>query len=160
VLRGVDELADHATDLTAVRLAAWYHDAVYNGRPDDEENSAARAETELAGLGLDPAVVAEVARLVRLTASHRPEPGDGNGETLCDADLAILAAPAERYLRYTAAIRAEYVHVPEDKFRAGRAQLLRALLAAPSLFRTSQGRRQWETAARANIANELQTLTT
>ena len=47
-LDSVDRLRAHATDVTSVRLAAWYHDAVYNGRPDYEATSAARAETELA----------------------------------------------------------------------------------------------------------------
>jgi predicted metal-dependent HD superfamily phosphohydrolase len=96
VLRHVDEPATRAADLDAVRLAAWYHDAVYSGQPDDEENSARRAENDLIALGLPTGLVTEVVRLVRLTATHDPAPGDRNGETLSDANLAILAAPADR----------------------------------------------------------------
>ena len=40
---------------------------------------------------------AEVARLVRLTASHDPAPGDARGAQLVDADLAILGALPGRY---------------------------------------------------------------
>jgi predicted metal-dependent HD superfamily phosphohydrolase len=159
VLSRVDELAAHATDPDAVRLAAWYHDAVYRGAPDDEERSARRAEAELTGLGVAPALVAEVARLVRLTAAHDPPAGDRNGETLSDADLAILAVEPERYRRNTAAVRAEYAHVPDDAFRAGRARIISALLAAPALYRTPVGRHQWEQRARANLAAELRDLT-
>jgi predicted metal-dependent HD superfamily phosphohydrolase len=158
VLSRVDELAAHASDPDAVRLAAWYHDAVYRGAPDDEENSARRAEAELTALGVAPALVAEVARLVRLTAAHDPPAGDRNGETLSDADLAILAVEPERYRRNTAAVRAEYAHVPEDTFRSGRARIIRALLAAPALYRTPVGRHQWEQRARANLAAELRDL--
>jgi predicted metal-dependent HD superfamily phosphohydrolase len=158
VLDGVDQLGAHAADVACVRLAAWYHDAVYNGRPDDEANSAARAETELAGLGLAPARTAEVSRLVRLTASHHPDPGDRNGETLCDADLKILASSADRYARYTAAVRAEYCELPDELFCAGRTQVLRALLDSPTLFHTPYGRRHWETGARANLTRELHAL--
>ena len=158
VLHGVDQLAAHATDPTAVRLAAWYHDVIYRGRPDDELSSAARAERELIDLDVDRALVTEVARLVRLTATHDPEFGDRNGETLCDADLAILASPADRYAHYTAAVRAEYADTPDDQFRTGRAALLSSLLAGPSLFRTPHGRREWETPARSNLAAELRTL--
>lgn len=158
VLTHVDELAAHAGDLVAVRLAAWYHDAVYDGDAADEENSALRAEAELGGLGLDAVLVAEVARLVRMTATHDPAPGDRNGETLSDADLAILAAPAERYARYAAAIRAEYAHVPDDAFRAGRGKLLRALLDKPALFRTPQAQALWEKAARRNAEREISEL--
>jgi predicted metal-dependent HD superfamily phosphohydrolase len=158
VLEGVNQLGAHATDVVSVRLAAWYHDAVYNGRPDDEANSAARAETELAGLGLAPARIAEVGRLVRLTAGHRPGPGDRNGETLCDADLKILASSADRYAGYTAAVRAEHSGLPDEVFCAGRARVLRALLDTPTLLHTPHARRHWETRARTNLTRELRTL--
>lgn len=157
VLGHVDELADHAADPDLVRLAAWYHDAVYKGTPTDEEDSAQLATAELTGLGLDAAAVAEVARLVRLTAGHVTEPGDTNGEVLCDADLAILASPA--YPEYAAAVRAEYAHVPDDAFRAGRAAVLRHLLDLHALYRTPQALAHWEAKARANLASELADLT-
>ncbi|WP_312880542.1 HD domain-containing protein [Actinokineospora xionganensis] len=156
VLGHVDELAEHAADPDLVRLAAWYHDAVYKGTGTDEEDSAQLASAELTGLGLDAAAVAEVARLVRLTAGHVTDPGDTNGEVLCDADLAILASPA--YSDYAAAVRAEYAHVPDDAFRAGRAAVLRHLLDLPALYRTPQALAHWETSARTNLATELVTL--
>ena len=159
VLAGVDQLSDHATDIAAVRLAAWYHDAVYLGRSGDEEASAVRAELELDRLDVDPDLVAEVTRLVRLTTTHDPAPGDRNGEALCDADLAILASPADRYARYAAAVRAEYAHVPDGQYRCGRAELLAALLEGPSVFRTPIGQREWEAQARANLSGELLALT-
>jgi predicted metal-dependent HD superfamily phosphohydrolase len=158
VLGHVDELAAHALDPDTVRLAAWYHDAVYRGAPDDEERSAQRAENDLGALQLAPGLIDEVARLVRLTASHNPVPGDRNGETLCDADLAILAAPAERYASYRAAVRAEYADVPQQSFATGRATILQALLDAPAVYRTPHARRHWETRARTNIRGELDQL--
>lgn len=160
VLRRIDELAEHAEDLLAVRLAAWYHDAVYDGATDDEERSAVRAERELAAAGVDPAMIAEVARLVRVTADHDPAAADRNGEVLCDADLAVLAARPDEYAAYTAAVRLDYAHVPDDAFRSGRAAVLRSLLALPCLFRTPHGRAHWEPRARANLTAELSTLDT
>ena len=158
VLSRVDELAEHAVDADAVRLAAWYHDVIYRGRPDDEENSALRAETDLDTLGVPPALIQEVARLVRLTTSHDPAAGDRNGEALSDADLAILAASSDRYAAYTAAVRAEYAHVPDEDFRAGRASILRALLDGPSIYRTPHARTYWEALARANLSREFNDL--
>ena len=159
VLAYVDELASYAADADAVRLAAWYHDAVYAGRPDDEEQSARKAEADLASLGVRADLVAEVARLVRMTIEHDPAPGDRNGEVLSDADLAVLATTPAHYRHNSAAIRAEYAHVPEDAFLAGRAHIIEVLLAGPALYRTPMARERWEQAARANLAAELQTLT-
>jgi len=158
VLDAVDDLAGFADDPDAVRLAAWYHDAVYAGAPDDEENSAVLAEADLSALGLPAELVDEVARLVRLTVEHDPGPSDRNGQVLSDADLAVLALEPAEYRRNSARVRAEYGHVPDADFRAGRARVIAALLAAPSLYRTPDARRLWEDAARRNLTAELRTL--
>lgn len=158
ILSSVEQLAEYAEDIDAVRLAAWYHDAVYAGRPDDEELSAQLAESDLAALGLSPELVTEVGRLIRMTVEHDPAAGDHNGETLSDADLAGLALPAEQYRRNSALIRQEYAHVPDDAFRAGRSRMIEALLAGPGLYRTPLGRSHWEAAARVNMNAELATL--
>jgi predicted metal-dependent HD superfamily phosphohydrolase len=167
-LRHLEEVLDHLDvllaepdadtvggDGEAVRLAAWFHDAVYDGAPDDEERSARLAEESLAAEGVAAEVVAEVARLVRLTATHDPGDGDLAGAVLSDADLAVLAAEPERYAEYVSGVRREYAHVPDDAFRHGRAEVLRGLLAAPALFRTATGRRLWERRARENVEVEL-----
>jgi predicted metal-dependent HD superfamily phosphohydrolase len=138
-----------------VRLAAWYHDAVYDPRgADNEERSARLAVDALTGLGSGDRA-AEVARLVRLTAGHDPTPGDVNGLLLCDADLAVLARSPDGYDRYAAAIREEYAHVPDAAFRSGRAAVLRRLLDLPALYRTPELHERWEAPARANLRREL-----
>lgn len=157
VLDRLEELADElgsAGDLDAVLLAAWFHDAVYDGSPDDEERSAEMAEAELAGV-VDEATVREVSRLVRLTATHSPGDSDRNGQVLCDADLAVLAADGERYAEYVAGVRSEYAHLDDATFRKGRAAVLGALLAKPTLFHTDTARGAWEHRARANMEAEL-----
>jgi predicted metal-dependent HD superfamily phosphohydrolase len=156
VLVRLDELAAAGTpfDTGPVQLAAWFHDAVYDGERDAEERSAAWAEDALAELC--PAdLAAEVARLVRLTETHTPTEDDRNGCALSDADLAILAAPGARYDEYAAAVRREYSHITDAEFRLGRAEVLRGLLAKPTLFHTDYAREQWERPARANMEREL-----
>ncbi|MFE9556864.1 hypothetical protein ACFYOD_25685 [Streptomyces sp. NPDC006703] len=156
VLDHIDVLEQYAHDPALVRLAAWFHDAVYlPDRSENEERSARLAERALPEAGLSARATTEVARLVRLTVTHAPDDGDANGAVLCDADLAILAANPEAYAAYAAAVREEYAFVPEAAFRAGRADVLRQLLALPRLFRTPHGERVWETAARENLAAEL-----
>lgn len=158
VLLFVNEYADHAEDPDAVRLAAWYHDAIYDPLAvDNEERSAALAESELAALGLPEDQVSEAARLVRLTAGHDPAAGDRNGELLNDADLLVLASPAEAYVVYLNAIREEYAQVSDADFRAGRACVLTALLAAPKLYRLA-ALAPLEASARSNLGAELSLL--
>jgi predicted metal-dependent HD superfamily phosphohydrolase len=133
VLGRLDELGRHgaAYDRTPVLLAAWFHDAVYDGERDAEERSAAWAET------------------------HRPEADDPAGCALSDADLGILAAGTARYAAYVAAVRVDYAHVPDDVFVEGRTAVLRDLLSKPHLFHTAYARETWEAPARANVEAEL-----
>lgn len=146
-------MAGYADDPDVVRLAAWFHDAVYlPDRSENEERSARLAERALTEAGVPADRTAEVARLVRLTITHDPAPDDRDGQVLCDADLAILAAPPSAYAAYTAAVREEYHFVPNDAFREGRAAILRQLLDLPSLFSTPHGKKEWEATARYNLA--------
>ncbi|MDQ0991547.1 HD domain-containing protein [Streptomyces sp. V3I7] len=161
VLDHVDALAEYADDPDLVRLAAWFHDAVYlPERSENEERSARLAERALTEAGVPAGKVAEVARLVRLTRTHDPAPDDRNGQVLCDADLAILAAPPSAYAAYTVAVRDEYHFVPNDAFRTGRSAVLRELLDLPRLFRTPYGEEKWEATARYNMNAELEMLST
>ncbi|MEU5536772.1 hypothetical protein [Streptomyces sp. NPDC020362] len=159
VLDHIDALEKYAADPDAVRLAAWFHDAVYlPERSENEERSAHLAERALPEAGVPAQKTAEVARLVRLTVTHDPADDDRDGQVLCDADLAILAAPPSAYATYTAEVREEYHFVPNDAFHEGRSAILRQLLALPRLFRTPYGREHWEATARYNLAGELDML--
>jgi predicted metal-dependent HD superfamily phosphohydrolase len=158
VLGLVGELAGSAHDPAAVRLAAWYHDVVYDPHRDDNEQvSAERARAGLRGL-VEEDRVAEVARLVLLTAGHDAQPGDANGAVLCDADLAVLAGPPEAYAAYASAVREEYAHLPDEVFVRGRAAVLEHLLALPALYRLPEVAADWTPRARANLTAELSLL--
>ncbi|WP_328311385.1 hypothetical protein OG432_14670 [Streptomyces sp. NBC_00442] len=160
VLDHIDVLERYAHDPDLVRLAAWFHDAVYlPDRSENEERSARLAERALPEAGLTPEATAEVARLVRLTVTHAPDEGDTNGAVLCDADLAILAASPQAYAAYAASVREEYAFVPDEAFRSGRAAVLRQLLDLPRLFRTPHGEREWQGPAQGNLRAELARLT-
>ncbi|GAA3002223.1 HD domain-containing protein [Streptomyces fulvorobeus] len=159
VLDRIDTLARHAADPDVVRLAAWFHDAVYRpDRSENEERSAVLAERALSEAGVPADAVAEVARLVRLTVTHDPADGDSDGEVLCDADLAVLASGPREYAEYAAQVREEYAFVPDEAFREGRAAVLRRLLGLPCLFRTPHGSEVWEPRARQNLTTELELL--
>ncbi|MEX5720129.1 HD domain-containing protein [Geodermatophilus maliterrae] len=155
VLGLVGQLSAAADDPAAVALAAWYHDVVYDPRRDDNEQvSAERARAGLRGL-LPDARLDEVVRLVLLTAGHDPAPGDANGAVLCDADLAVLAGPPESYAAYASAVRAEFGHLSDEVFTAGRIAVLEHLLALPALYRLPAVAADWEPRARANLTAEL-----
>lgn len=156
VLEALDLLTAPARPPRSVLLAAWFHDAVYRGiAGEDEEESARLAEERLEHSGLPADEVEEVARLVRMTADHRPDPDDGPAALLSDADLSVLGGEPEAYARYLAAVRQDFAHIGDADFAAGRAAVVRQLLELDPLFHTARGRELWQDAARRNLRAEL-----
>jgi predicted metal-dependent HD superfamily phosphohydrolase len=158
VLRAIDTIAPtwEVDDLAAVRLAAWFHDAVYDPRrSDNEECSALLAARVLTDLGVPDGRVTTVGRLVRSTASHL---GDSNDEAmLADADLAVLGAEPAVYQAYVVGVRAEYAHVDDAAWRTGRAAVLGTFLDREAIYITPAMRPR-EPRARANLAAERASL--
>ncbi|WP_049358385.1 DUF4031 domain-containing protein [Rothia mucilaginosa] len=152
----------------ALVLAAWFHDAVYEGAPGEDE----RRSEQLANISLEPLVTAGllsgdelqmVSLLVRATATHKlPESADlpagyepADIQFFLDADMAILAADSARYRRYLRGVRSEYSHFDDEAFRAGRMTFLRLILGRKRIFLSEEGLQLWEEPARANLSAEL-----
>ncbi|GAA3459440.1 hypothetical protein ACFFSW_21710 [Saccharothrix longispora] len=155
VVRDVLDLAADRTDRerAVLTLAALAHDVVYDGVPgEDERRSAEWARARLAGLP----EADRVAGIVLATTDHTSD--DDLTRLLLDADLAVLGSPPDAYERYRAAVRAEYAHVDDAAWRAGRGRVLRSLLDRDPLYATARARDRWGRRARVNLAAELGSL--
>ena len=152
----------------ALVLAAWFHDAVYEGAPGEDE----RRSEQLANISLEPLVTAGllsgdelqmVSLLVRATATHKlPESADlpagyepADIQFFLDADMAILAADSAHYRRYLRGVRSEYSHFDDEAFRAGRTTFLRSILGRKRIFLSEQALQLWEEPAQTNLQAEL-----
>jgi predicted metal-dependent HD superfamily phosphohydrolase/8-oxo-dGTP pyrophosphatase MutT (NUDIX family) len=145
-----DQAPTDDLDVAAIYLAAAYHDAVYDpSMPDSEERSADLASAELPSLGHGDDRVALVRQIILDTKTHQPTSPES--AQLSDADMAMLAAPRERYLRDAAAIRDEFALLDDELWLHGRTAFLRQTLAGP-IFHVHHER---EGQARANIEFEL-----
>ena len=171
MLTDLDRLYAHRTQGStplALVLAAWFHDAVYEGAPGEDE----RRSEQLASTSLEPLVTAGllsgdelqmVGLLVRATATHElPESADlpagyepADIQFFLDADMAILAADSARYRRYLRGVRSEYSHFDDEAFRTGRTTFLRSILGRERIFLSEEGLQLWEESAQANLQAEL-----
>ncbi len=150
-LEQLDGAPGEGADRRVVEAALWFHDAVYNPHAtSNETRSAAWASRGLAGVGVPAPTGAEVARLVLLTR-HTAPPTDVAGHLACDVDLSILGRGPDRFAEFERRIRAEYAWVPEDTYRAVRADILEGFLRRSPLFLTAHFRRKYEAAARKNL---------
>ena len=171
MLSDLDHLYAHraqgSTPLALI-LAAWFHDAVYEGAPGEDE----RRSEQLALASLEPLITAGlldeeelqlVRLLIRATAAHEfpgsadlpagYEPADI--QLFFDADMAVLAADSARYRRYLRGVRSEYAHFDDEAFRTGRTTFLRSILGRERIFLSEEAFKLWEEPARANLRAEL-----
>ncbi len=159
LLKLADTHADLIHDPLAVKLAIWFHDAVYDtAQPDNEQRSASMAQQTLSEWHGDPDLIASVVSKVSATAGHRWEDADTDTALFLDFDLSVLAAPEAVYDVYADQIAREYSWVPQLAYRAGRIDVLQGFLRRPHLYFTERFRAQWELRARDNLQRELKSL--
>lgn len=154
-----DAAAPLARRPAEVELALWFHDAVYDPqRQDNEERSAAWAAESVRAAGCADDVAERVAGLVLATRTHVAAADDPDARLLLDVDLAILGAAPARFAESSRQVRAEYAHVPDAAFRAGRARVLAGFLQRPRIYVTDVFRDALEERARANLQQALEAL--
>jgi predicted metal-dependent HD superfamily phosphohydrolase len=93
-----------------------------------------------------------------LTRAHNVAPDDRLGAILISIDLSILGAEPARYDAYAAAIRQEFIHVPDPDYRAGRARVLSQFAARPVIFPDPGFAARYDRQARENLAREIASL--
>jgi predicted metal-dependent HD superfamily phosphohydrolase len=130
--------------------AVLFHDIVYDPRRSDNEEASAAVAERWMPRGDRAAVVA----LILATKYHRLDT-DPVTRALLEADLGVLWTPSERlYVFYADGIRAEYAHVPDAAYRAGRSAVMTRLRdAVTPMLEDGRAARM-----RANIDRELRTL--
>lgn len=142
----------------AVELAVWGHDAIYATRLPDYADNEANSAKWLARI-VNEHCAADWRRahaehrslaesLILATRQHRVPDELSNDPCLrrvahlfLDADLAILAAPAERLIEYDRDIAREWTQNPDaptELFRAGRHRALIGLRQHAPLFHSAE----------------------
>lgn len=158
-LAAFDSLRQHAGAPDLCEWALWFHDAHHRaGATDCEARSAALLASMAKDVGIDDELT-DHARTLVMATRHESPPSGADAEVVTDADLAILGAAPGRFERYERDVRQEYAAVPEDRWRLGRADVLRRLLARDPLYATPTARAAWEGRARANVSASLARLT-
>jgi predicted metal-dependent HD superfamily phosphohydrolase len=148
---------------SVARLAAWFHDAVYDPAATagaNEADSALLARDTLRLLSFGNRDIDDIDRLIRLTAKHDTDATEPLDAAFHDADLWILSATGQRFDAYCNQVREEYAHVPEHAYRHGRAAILGPLAHRDRIYRTEHALKGWETPARINLGRELTRLRT
>jgi predicted metal-dependent HD superfamily phosphohydrolase len=181
MLQRADQLSGEARAPELVRLAIFYHGAVFEpeeveepggagslapelseeavavpfaGNWEDIPASSRLARRELTALGLREGGVDRVVGLIACLENLLAPDADADAAVTVDSALGLLSVDPETYRDYVAKVRAENAAVPLPWFLRARISALEALLARPSLFLTPPAA-AWEPAARDNAEAEI-----
>lgn len=158
----VDAYEDLIEEKKLVELAIWYHDIIYSVlRPAKNELKSAQLALKEIPEGI--LSVEERERLfcwIESTKKHfiPEEYATLSGQLFMDFDMAILAAPNEKYVVYAKNIREEYGIYPDLLYKPGRRKALSDFLDSDKLFLTDIFKKKYEEKARENLRSEMHLL--
>jgi len=154
-----DEYADLIEEKTILELAIWYHDVIYSVwfPAKNEKKSADFALQNIASFQLSETQKVRLHSWIVAIKTHVLSKSHDTltGRLFMDFDMAILAAPREKYLNYCQNIRKEYSVYPDLLYNAGRKKALQHFLATDNLFLSDIFRDKYEKQARENLQFEL-----
>jgi predicted metal-dependent HD superfamily phosphohydrolase len=149
----------HAVNLSELRWALLFHDAIYDPRRNDNEaRSADWACRVMQELQRPEVEIARVRKLIMATV-HAAQAETPDEALLLDIDLSILGADEATFDEYDRAIRVEYEWVPEEAYRLARSAVLKGFLQRERIFQTAAYRDR-ESIARRNLERAVERLRT
>lgn len=157
-----DRFIDKVSNPAVMGFSILYHDVVYDTyRTDNEEQSAAFAESHLQRLNVHSALIDNVKTFITAAKDHTIPVGFSLHNDLAlflDFDMTILGVGEEMYKMYSEKIRYEYSKYPDPVYREGRKLALQKVLASENIFSTNDFKEAMEEKARENISREVSLL--
>jgi predicted metal-dependent HD superfamily phosphohydrolase len=152
----IDRFTNELQNPIAVKLAAWFHDFVYDPQASDNEfQSAELAKELLIAINVPTAIIDRIQQLILATKGHQTDSNDVDRSIFLDADLAILGTNRIQYQDYARSIRQEYRWVNDAEYRLGRIKVLESFLQRDRLYCTDLLFAELESIARLNLSQEI-----
>lgn len=155
-LRRFDEVAPLLKDPSAVELAIWFHDAVYELGATTNERHSAELFVELSA-GARFGLRHRVCSLIMATRHAWVVQGNDRS-FMVDIDLSGFGAPWDEFIESGARLREESSALSDDKYLVGQVFFLDRLRRRKHFFATDYFRDKYEANARANLHRLLDDL--
>lgn len=137
-----------------IKLAIWFHDAVYDPKASDNEIKSAELWDRKMPLFLDEAILEWGRRAILASIDHLPNK-DHDIQLFLDLDLAPLGDPWETFQAAGEALRKEASHLDTNTFNKRRKKFLEHVLERPRIFGTNFWHSHLEEQAQENIRRAI-----
>jgi len=160
MLQMAEEVVNGIAGRTAFILAILFHRAVFDPRSADSGQRSVALMRETLGRSMPADVLDRAEALIlALLRGGIPETDDpslrGDAALLLDFDHAVLGSDPRRFAAHEAALRAEFPHLPEDRYAMARGTALRMMLWRERIFHTDRFFLERERRARRNIEEAI-----
>ncbi len=151
----LDEVSHLASNTESLKIAFWFHDAIYKAfSRTNEADSADLAIRFLKENGSSQQFQKTVYNLIMVT-EHKSLPSTQDEKIMVDIDLSILGTDSERYALYKKGVRKEYKLVPMFIYRKKRKEILEEFLNRSPIYHIEYFQNKFEVMARRNIEQEI-----
>lgn len=158
-LQEFDRVATFMDDPSAVEIALWFHDAIYEpGAKDNEQRSAELFQKYSHTSGCTDTVFQQRIHNLIVITTHREQPSQKDEQFIVDIDLSSFGLPWDIFERDGHRIRAECADMSDDEYYPGHVKFLQALRERPTFFFTHFFQRRYEQTARENIERLITSL--
>ena len=141
-----------------ILFTLYYHDLIYNAtKSDNEEKSAELAEKRMKEISVSSEIIEQCKKQILATKSHHKSI-DSDTNYFTDADLSILGSGWDTYQLYCKNVRKEYAIYPAFIYNPGRKKVLNHFLSMDRIFKTDFFYYKFETQAKQNLQQELDSL--
>jgi predicted metal-dependent HD superfamily phosphohydrolase len=154
-LQELDKNADLAEFPDIIEFALWLHDSVYDTAAHDNEIKSAEWASDILTISGCGSSVSDTVHALILDTAHGARPLSKDGALIVDIDLCILGKSRDIFDDYESAIRQEYIWVPEELYKKGRADVLTGFLERPRIYYTDRIEAEYGETARENLKHSL-----
>lgn len=157
LLRLFHRLRDLADDPLAVKVAIYFHDAIYHIPLDPQYPPPHDNEERSIGLmnvrARDPqhSSLQKAIKLIRATTNHHASK-DVDVQLMHDLDLSVLASSRRQYAKVERELREEYGVYPAPLYATARMAQLRSYMERRQIFALAPLSFSWDERARGNLA--------
>lgn len=158
-LQEFDQASSAMENPDAVEMALWFHDVVYAGGANDNEEKSADLFEGFARHALEEPFANEVSSLI-LDTKHIQLPVTSNAKYTVDIDLASFGRPWPEFMADCHALRNEQTTFSHEQYYRKKCAFLNSLLARQNIYSTPHFQKRYENSARQNMVRYIELIQT
>ena len=154
VLEIIESVRVIAADLEAIKLAAWFHDVIYDPAATDNEEQSVILFNKLAHNILPETVIQKVSKIIKATL-HIDNPEDLDEAFMLDIDLSSIAGSWQRFTKDNSNLRREAKDQDCRDYCEKKISFFNMLLDKDRIYFTDFFHAAFEEKARHNMENYI-----